>query len=688
MNTKIFINSIVGVALAATLCSCDENAWNDKLDGFKEAEDNTTTEQVESVEYTLTAADYKSIASNATNVAQAGDDLKAALTAVGTRGYFSDQIPAADYAPAFLASKFYYLDKGSSVKLTYRTQHGLPAELAEAAGAQLYTVSSDNYQQDVWESDEKYIDAFAPSKPASRFIPAILSENVDPGDGGYCVVTYSEAAQEPVFGGGDTPEPPAPWAPGSEIGDVAVGDNVDLKAVVTAICAQGYVVTDNSGSIFVYKGSSFDASSVAIGEQQNISGSIGAYNGGLQVTGSSATVEVIGKQAVSYPAPKVMTGADVDAACTRTGDHLAIYAQLTGKAVVTERNINIVVDGAETGQGSLYQGTADQKAAFTNDAQVTLTGYFIAIAGKRYLSFVATSINGKAIPAASANVRHKAAAVEVPTTAVNVLYHYENGRWNVASGFNTLSPADYKAMGQQYVNISAADAAKYLPVYLRNKYPYAQNGDTQNVMYLVYNSTDKTTNYFCDQYVYNGSAWTLNDGIVTETNQFVNLGDRWIYDPTVYITLPSGRGQTFSATYYQACVDWVYDNICVPMGDTSITSGLYWITKYGNNEYYSGTSAYQNNVDLRPGSAREQYAAGYEGMTDEQVVALMKKRFMEEVMPGALAKLHPDAKPMEGIDLIYQITFGVYTGESATYVARFKVTAPGTFVPVDCTWDD
>ena len=50
-----------------------------------------------------------------------------------------------------------------------------------------------------------------------------------------------------------------------------------------------------------------------------------------------------------------------------------------------------------------------------------------------------------------------------------------------------------------------------------------------------------------------------------------------------------------STLYYQTCVDWVKAQIDDKTGATYVTS-------YGNNEYYSGTSAYQGNVDLRAAS--------------------------------------------------------------------------------------
>ena len=72
--------------------------------------------------------------------------------------------------------------------------------------------------------------------------------------------------------------------------------------------------------------------------------------------------------------------------------------------------------------------------------------------------------------------------------------------------------------------------------------------------------------------------------------------------------------------------------------------------------------------------------------TDEEVVETMKSRFCNEVMPGALGMLHPDAAPIEGLDVIYTINFGVYTGSTSNYTARFKVIGQGQFEFMDCTW--
>lgn len=74
-------------------------------------------------------------------------------------------------------------------------------------------------------------------------------------------------------------------------------------------------------------------------------------------------------------------------------------------------------------------------------------------------------------------------------------------------------------------------------------------------------------------------------------------------------------------------------------------------------------------------------------MTDDEIVALMKKRFEEEVMPGALAKIHPDLTPMYGTTVTVTVTFGTYDGSNGTETGVWAVVGPGKFEFVSCTWN-
>lgn len=276
------------------------------------------------------------------------------------------------------------------------------------------------------------------------------------------------------------------------------------------------------------------------------------------------------------------------------------------------------------------------------------------------------------------------AGLDVFAETHSTVYHYSANRWSVADNFSVLSPDDYTAMGRPTGDLTAAEP--YLSQYVNSKYPYGNEGDIRYVIWNHYAGGE--TSFACAAFKRGTSAWEPYDFTITETNQFVRTGGKWMYDPNVTINLPAGKGQEMSTLYFQTCVDWVYENICRPLGDTDIKSGKFYISSYGNNEYYSGTSAYQGNIDLRPSAARSQYPAGYEGMSDDQIIELEKTRFMKEVMPGALSILHSDAKPIEGITVLYTINFSAYyeSKETIAYTAVFEVSGPGQFVPVSCTW--
>lgn len=676
----INIKTLAFLAAGIGLAGCSENSWNDHLDGFEEP----TLQQVQSVSYTMTEADYATLAGLSANKELAGSEHAAALAAVGTQHYFTPSIPAAQYVPAFLANstfKYFALSNGSSVSLTYNEAQEMPAEIEGIASAAEYTVSDNDYQK-VWGSETDYTPSFAPSHTAAASLAGVIADNFpDAADGQYVIVNYMTSNVDPVFNGGDTPDMPG-FTLSEVIGSVAVDGTYDINGIVIAVCNAGFILTDNSGSIFTYMGSGYDPSTYPIGTQLVASAQIGAYNKGLQISGSASTFEVKGsEESVEYPSPAVFSVSDIETIAGRTDNALAEYGQITGKVVISGNNINIDM-GSETAMGGIYFATDEIKSALQEGETMTVTGYLIAVAAGKYVNFVATKVEAgtKAAPR-----RSPAKVVNVPSVNENAVYVKNEGRWNAAANTLILNPADYEAMGQRYGNLSStAKPENYLPAYLKVKLPYAQAGDSRFVVYKYY--ADGTTSYKCDVYEYNGSEWTPRKNYVEVTSQFVKLDGKWMFDPNVTITLPSGRGQELSATYYQACVDWVYENIDVPLGSTSIKSGVGYVTSYGNNEYYSGTSAYQNNVDLRAASARAQYPKGYEGMTDEEVVALMKKRFCEEVMPGALSKLYPEARPFEGMQVVYTITFGVYTGSAATYTAKWEVVGPAQFKFLECDW--
>ena len=674
MKKNLLYSFLIGACLT-TVASCDLNNWNDKLDGF-EGDPAITNKQV--VEYTFTDADYANLAANSDNIAKAGEALSKELKAVGTQHYFTENIAAKDYVPNFLSDPdfaYFTLSDGSSIKLTYKVGQSVP-EITAFGGAKEYTVSEDDYIY-AWDDDNQYVEAFTPKVSAASNIPDILTNQFsDAAEGDMVVVNYNESSVEPNFGGVIPPTPSFELT--SVIGTVASGSSIEARGIVTGICSRGFILSDNSGSILVYYASGFNAADYKIGDQIELTGEVSAYGTGLQVTGTTATVNIAGNQDYAYPAPKVYTGADLDQAVTRTENSLAIYGQFTATAKISGNYYNFIVDGAETAQGSLYMGTDEQKALFADGQKYVVTGYFIAISSKKFTNFVVTG--AKAISSISKKV--KSSQFSVSSDAVAAVYRFDGSKWSVYSGIQALGADDYAEMGQRYSNLSEPDF--YLPLYLKTNYPYAKEGDSKIIAYKYYKSG--ASSLVCDKYDFDGTNWVKFNGYVTESAQFVKTGGKWMYDPNVTIVLPAGKGIDISTTYYQACVNWVFEHIDKPLGSTDIKSGKFYVTSYGNNEYYCGTSAYQGNVDIRADKAKEQYPEGYADKTDAEIVELMKTRFCKEVLPGALSTLHPDAAPIPGLDVIYTVTFGVYTGSSSTETVRYKVVGQGQFEFLDCTW--
>lgn len=246
--------------------------------------------------------------------------------------------------------------------------------------------------------------------------------------------------------------------------------------------------------------------------------------------------------------------------------------------------------------------------------------------------------------------------------AFPVMYLYQ-GRYTYA---------DYGDMGQskRYFT-SDVPAVNYLPAYLSKMVAYPVDGDARVVVYRYYNGTD--LKIYSDEYTYSAekARWELNTRIVDKTEQFVLSDGKWNFDPSTVVTLKAEKGDAETAAFYQTITDWVIAN--KGQEYAPIFSGK------SNNEYYYGSSAYQNNFDFRPAKWREQNAAAYGNMSDADLTKLMFERLPEAFLPG-LKAIYGSADVVEGVDVFYTINFAIYDGSSTTqYTIKYKVTGKGQF---------
>ena len=259
-------------------------------------------------------------------------------------------------------------------------------------------------------------------------------------------------------------------------------------------------------------------------------------------------------------------------------------------------------------------------------------------------------------------------------------YQYSGSAWrtftNTTTDITVLPQSVYNSLGSTFVE----DAGSVIPTFLKTTYPYASNDNTKTVIYYY----NKYKVIGARQYTLEGGEWTLtalSEKVVTEKTSapFVLTNGAWTYDPSVTITLPYVKQDPTSKVFYQAATDWVWDNIDTPAG---VAKGQGYVSKWGNNDYYTGSSAYNSCVDWTPKNAKAQNAAAFEGKADEEIIAFMQQN-LTKVWAEVLKTQYPDARPVDGIEVIYTVNFTATMPNAVAYTIQYKVTGNAEFTYVE-----
>ncbi|MCM1296977.1 MAG: choice-of-anchor J domain-containing protein [Muribaculaceae bacterium] len=499
MNKNIIKTLLVG-AVAFGLTSCGENTWNKHfLDGFEGGVDYASSTQ--SGSYTLTSDDYELISSLLSDIATTTEEKNAAAAIKNNcRFDLSSVYPAAVAIPLFCETSYfpYYLaNTNSNIDISYTECSEVPAEIAALSGAKKYKVSDNDYKT-LWDSDENFINGFAPMKPVDKNLPDIIATGItDAAEGDYAIVTYNVAASNPVFttvNGGDDADDNTPKVYLDETFADGQGsfttDNVSLSEGITYVWKAGNYGDDHYMQASAYNKKSFASEAWLITPEISLPADANA----------AVAFEQVYKNFTSLDAAKSETGIAV----REVGGAWQTLTPLT------------------------YPAIQDYNT-WTNSGEISLAAYNgkkIQI-GFRYTSTAANAgtwrVKNVLVKTASATAatasRSRALAVEVPTVTENAVYQYDGSKWVVATGVAILNPADYTAMG--FSNNKLSDAAIYIPMYLKNKLPYAQSDDME---FVVYNNS--TVNLF----VYDGANWTLNDNALEDvTGRFTVKGGEWSF---------------------------------------------------------------------------------------------------------------------------------------------------------------
>lgn len=173
----------------------------------------------------------------------------------------------------------------------------------------------------------------------------------------------------------------------SVLGSAVLGETYSVGGIVTAICTRGIVVTDNSGSLFIYA-PTFPYADYAVGDQVSFTGTVGEYGTGLQFDGTAVEIEKWDNVAYTYPAPTTIDWASV---VSRSASERAYYTTMEGVLSVSGNFYNVEL-GLDNVQGSIYYATDAVKSQMANGQDVKLKGYFISVSSGKYANLIVTEV--------------------------------------------------------------------------------------------------------------------------------------------------------------------------------------------------------------------------------------------------------------------------------------------------------
>lgn len=438
----------------------------------------------------LTADDYATVANLAANKELAAKlDAESGTTAytealakLGSQKYFGTLITADQFLPAFINNKYKEADLGSTFRVTYNEYTGKSEYLADFDQLKgEYTLTADDYST-AWAGASSA--TYLTPKTVAKLPELLKGAKADAETGDIVVVNYAYSDFEPA-GGGDTPA--ESYTKLSEVTANTDGGEYTVKGVVCATYSRGFLLTDNTGYILVYK-----TSDVAIGDEVTVAGTTSKYGGLMQFPNSSEVTLVKAGKVPDYkhPSPKTLVGADFDAYCAAP---TVEYVTFKGNLSISGNYYNVTVDGTEK-VGSLANviaGTVDESL---NGKDVVVTGYAIGATGggSKYLNVMITNVV-EATSANSAKVMARAAANGGANTSA--VYRFDGTTWK------TYSATDAKVVAAQpewYDLIGSTTVSKpdtYFPRLLATTMPFAEDGQKAAVVYRKSSSAMAVVEY-------------------------------------------------------------------------------------------------------------------------------------------------------------------------------------------------
>lgn len=430
--------------MCAVLTACGDSYFEDH---FEEKADYVPGDVVET-DYTLTASDYGTIATNAVNKAIADSldkvyDTTAyseALAALKNNKYFSALAAAEDYLPVFVAQKWPNADDGSKFNISYNMYQDEWSYIDRLSKLKAYTLTEADYES-LWAGRGKATLAISPLTQ-TKLAGLVKDALPDAQEGDMALVSYAYVNKEPEAGSEITKSYENPRL-------FAYGDNG--YEMVSELSGEGdYVIAARVDGNFVPFG--FMASA-DVTEGYLVGNALAAPEGIIDE--DSAEIWWVSLEKGSTDTTYYVKNVDGLYVSTATAG---------GPFFLTEE---VPAEGADW-----YFSPADDGSF---DMLSTLTEKYVKYSSKyaNYSMYAASAFASVSVTATSAR-----------------LYQYNGSAWlNFSTDDATVvvwQPADYAVFGSSATYVS--DPATQLPIWLNATYPYAEL-DTRVAMAYKTSST-------------------------------------------------------------------------------------------------------------------------------------------------------------------------------------------------------
>lgn len=621
------------LSLTLVFIACDplEEVY-EEIDEIEAKQDSTVAEfaGVE-LDHTLSAEDYAEIA-----------DLMGSATDadyVSTYNAFSSTSSASEYIETFLTDLYSDYGNGTAVFLTYNSYLGdfssIGDEYLEVSSYEDAIIEAGNYTLESEDYENLGIDAitesgfFMPSYSADSYINDILSAEVQGVEAGDIYsVTYEYSTENAVY-------------------DYSTAGYETVYNETFESDLSGVTLIDVSGEDAYYWQQYVDGCAT-------ISPVDGSYD------------PVANEDWLITPAIDL---ADIEGAELQ---FLQVMNYLDGDpADFIDVLVSTDFDGADQTSANWTEFEVDVWPAGDSWSDIASTIDISDFDGQTvYIAFVlntTTVLDGLTWEIGEITVRYATEATLTSREPMEVTsyYEYDGSEWDMLDAVYDLNADDYDAMGAPgtFNNFSSSVAPEdYLPSYLATKYPYAQEGDTELLVYKYY---DDSVSTLADTYKFSESEWGLYEVDVEleeKTIKYQHDGTSFNVDPSLTTTLTSDD--------YQMIVDYVGENISAD-----------YVDEYGTGESLYGANSYYENFDIRVSEKSGQ--EDYSGLSGDEAAALALQRAGEGVLVW-IELNYGDATVIEGFDeILYTITFDTYDGEGGQYYIIYELVDTGTFELVE-----